>query len=64
MKIYKYITITLLAALCLVCGYESFQSLSIDSHMYFVLTVCCLVFVIFNGEKKTKKGKKARNAKV
>ncbi len=63
MKIYKYITVALILALAAFCGYECFNSLSIDSVVYFVLTLCCALLVLLNDEKS--KGKKrAKNAKV
>ncbi len=63
MKIYKYITLALIFALSAFCGYECLTSLSVDSTVYFILTLCCAFFVLLN--KETPKNKKrAQNAKV
>ncbi len=64
MKLYKYITVTLISVLCAFCGYGSINSLSVDSHMYFVLSICCLLFVFLADSKRASKKKRTKNAKV
>lgn len=62
MKIYKYITVTLILILSCFCGYECLHSTSIDSYLFFVISLCCALIVALDDIKNTKKKSKKNNA--
>lgn len=61
MKIYKYITLFLIALLSIYCGIECMNTLSVDADLIFGMTLCCFAIVLIVDMKDKKKAKK--NAK-
>lgn len=61
MKIYKYITITLILFFSALCGYECLHSTSIDSYLFLVMTLCCALIVLLDDLVLAKKKRGKRN---
>lgn len=58
MKIYKYITLFLIALLCVYCGIECLNTLSPDADLIFGMSLCCFGLVLVADMKDRKKAKK------
>lgn len=61
MKIYKYITVSLILTLSGLCGYECMHSTSIDSYLFLIITVCCALLVLLDDLVLSKKNRGKKN---